>query len=395
MLPSRQASRFKTPNSKIRRKNKLGNEDPDSYKFPLSLSASVFPAPRRIAPVPLLRGRTGPNRHYTISTDDMKVADIAKHLEGTLDGDGEIEIHQVASLDSARSGEISFALSTINADLLKQSRASCVIVPESFAEKVPFPVLRVKNPKLAFAKAALFLGSQKKSRGEIHQLSSISENAKIGDKVQIEAFVCVGDSSEIGDETHLHAGVKIGRNVKIGRRCIIHSNVVLRENVTLGDNVILHPGVVLGADGFGYVTDGANGHTKFPQIGSVTVENDVEIGANTCIDRGALGETRIGEGTKIDNLVQIGHNVEIGKRVIIAGQTGISGSSTIEDDVILAGQVGIADHVKVEKGAIIGAKSGVMARKIVRVGLWAGYPIQPWHEYRRNLAKWNKFVKTL
>jgi UDP-3-O-[3-hydroxymyristoyl] glucosamine N-acyltransferase len=163
---------------------------------------------------------------------------------------------------------------------------------------------------------------------------------------------------------------------------LIHPNVFLEDGVTIGDRVVLHAGVVIGADGFGYVR-GETGYHKFPQIGTVTIEDDVELGANTCVDRAALGRTRIGRGTKIDNMVHVGHNCDIGERVVIAAQTGISGSVIIEDDCVIGGQVGFGDHIRVQSGAIIGSKAGILPGKIVRPGVWWGIPIQPLDEYKR------------
>ena len=199
------------------------------------------------------------------------------------------------------------------------------------------------------------------------------------------AFTCIGDDSKVGDGTQLRAGAKLGDNVTVGRNCVLHPNVFVEDGCTIGDNVILHTGVVIGSDGFGYVRD-SDAHIKFPQIGTAVIEDDVEIGANSCVDRGALGETRIGKGTKIDNLVQIAHNVQIGKRVIIAAQTGISGSTVIEDDCVIGGQVGMGDHARVQAGAVIGSQAGVLPGKIVRPGIWWGTPIQPLDEYKRQNA---------
>ncbi len=168
----------------------------------------------------------------------------------------------------------------------------------------------------------------------------------------------------------------------MGSDCVIHPNVFLEDGITIGDRVILHAGVVIGADGFGYVRD-EHSHHKFPQIGTVVIEDDVELGAHTCVDRAALGRTRIGRGTKIDNMVHVGHNCDIGKRVVIAAQTGISGSVTIEDDCIIGGQVGFGDHIRVQSGAVIGSKAGILPGKIVRPGVWWGIPIQPLDEYKR------------
>jgi len=190
----------------------------------------------------------------------------------------------------------------------------------------------------------------------------------------------------IGKLSEIHAGVRIGQNVTIGERTSIYPNCVIYDGAEIGDDCVIHAGTVIGSDGFGYVTDEAGDHHQFPQIGLVVIENHVEIGANCCIDRGSLGTTRIGEGSKIDNLVQIAHNVEIGKRVLIAAQTGISGSTVIEDDCMIGGQVGMGDHARVLSGSVIGSQAGVLPGKIVRPGVWWGTPIQPLAEYKRQNA---------
>jgi UDP-3-O-[3-hydroxymyristoyl] glucosamine N-acyltransferase len=187
--------------------------------------------------------------------------------------------------------------------------------------------------------------------------------------------------------------VKIGDGVSVGENCVLHPNVFLEDGVTIGNRVVLHAGVTVGADGFGYVR-GPEGYVKFPQLGGVVIEDDVEIGANTCIDRGSLGTTRIGRGTKIDNLVQIAHNVDIGERVVIASQTGISGSTVIEDDAVIGGQVGMGDHARVQSGAVIGSKAGVLPGKIVRRGVWWGVPVVPLDEYKRRNAHLGRLPQT-
>lgn len=320
----------------------------------------------------------------------MKIKKIAEKLDGDLFGNGETEILRIASLDSAKTDEITFLENLKSTDKIKNLKASCLIVPKEFEGEFPFSFIKVKDPKLAFAKIAEILHPPKKRKPEIHVSAVIAENAKIGKDVFIGAFCCVGDNSLIGDGTQLRGGAKVGDNVKIGSDCVFNPNVFIEDNCTIGNRVILHAGVIIGADGFGYVRS-ENEHIKFPQIGTVVIENDVEIGANSCVDRGALGETRIGESTKIDNLVQVGHNVQIGKRVIIASQTGISGSVVIEDDCLIAGQVGFGEHAKVEKGAIIGGKSGIFSGKIVRKGFWSGIPVQPIDEYKRQII-WIKSI---
>ena len=313
----------------------------------------------------------------------MKTEKIAKLLEGKLFGDCKIEILRVASLDAAQENEIAFVEKAEN---VSETKASALLVPENFDAETSCAFIKVKNPKLAFAKIADKLHPPKKREPKIHPSAVISESAKIGKDVFIGAFCCVGDDSEIGDGTQLRAGAKVGDNVRVGKNCVLHPNVFVEDNCSIGNKVVLHSGVIIGADGFGYVRDGEKGYVKFPQIGIVIIEDDVEIGANTCIDRGALGETRIGEGTKIDNLVQIAHNVQIGKRVVIASQTGISGSTVIEDDCVIGGQVGMGDHARVLSGAIIGSQAGVLPGKIVRAGVWWGTPVQPLDEYKRQNA---------
>jgi UDP-3-O-[3-hydroxymyristoyl] glucosamine N-acyltransferase len=315
----------------------------------------------------------------------MKTSEIAEFLGAELIGDPDLEIIRVAALESAGPGELAF----LERGESPATRASCVLVSKdnfvgTALESGPALIL-VAEPKLAFARIAEVLHPPKTRIREVHRSAVISASAKIGTGVFIGAFTCVGDGSAIGDRSQLRAGAKVGDNVTIGRNCILHPNVFLEDGCTLGDNVILHSGVVIGADGFGYVRD-KDRYVKFPQIGTVVIEDDVEIGANTCVDRGALGETRIGEGTKIDNLVQIAHNVQIGKRVIIAAQTGISGSTVIEDDCVIGGQVGMGDHARVQSGAVIGSQAGILPGKIVRPGVWWGTPVQPLDEYKRQNA---------
>jgi UDP-3-O-[3-hydroxymyristoyl] glucosamine N-acyltransferase len=313
----------------------------------------------------------------------MKIAEIAEFLQGNLVGDRDAEIYRVAGFEKADANEITFLE---KAEIAVQTNAACLIVPENFNAEISLPVIKVKNPKLAFAKIAAVLHPPKKREILTHQTAVISDSARLGKDLFIGAFVCIGDHSEIGDGTQLRAGAKIGDHVRIGAGCVIHPNVFIEDNCTIGNNTILHCGVVIGADGFGYVRDGARGYVKFPQIGTVTIGDDVEIGAHSCVDRGALGETRIGNGTKIDNLVQVAHNVQIGARVVIASQTGISGSTVIEDDCVIGGQVGFGDHATVKTGAIIGSQAGVLPGKIVREGVWWGTPVQPLDEYKRQNA---------
>jgi len=292
-----------------------------------------------------------------------------------------MEIRRVASLDSADAGDIAYVEDAKFFEAAANSKASCIIVRTDCGLDLPCQ-LQVKNPKLAFALVAEVLHPPKKRPPEIHSSTVIADTANLALEVFVGAFVCIGENSQIGSGTQIRAGAKIGDNVTIGTDCVIHPNVFIEDGVNIGDRVIIHAGVVIGTDGFGYVRSDM-GYHKFPQIGTVVIEDDIEIGANTTIDRGALGRTRIGKGTKLDNMVHVGHNCDIGERVVIAAQTGISGSVTIEDDCVIGGQVGFGDHIHVQSGAVIGSKAGILPGKIVRPGVWWGIPIQPLDEYKR------------
>ena len=310
-----------------------------------------------------------------------KVSELAQLTNAIMVGDGDMEIRRVASLDSADAGDIAYVDDAKFFEAARKSRASCIIVRTDSELDLPCQ-LQVKNPKLAFALIAEGLHPPKRRPPEIHSSVVIADSANIALEVFVGAFVSIGENSEIGSGTQIRAGAQIGDDVTIGNDCVIHPNVFIENGVTIGDRVIIHAGVVIGSDGFGYVR-GDMGYHKFPQIGTVVIEDDIEIGANTTIDRGALGRTRIGKGTKLDNMVHVGHNCDIGERVVIAAQTGISGSVTIEDDCVIGGQVGFGDHIHVQSGAVIGSKAGILPGKIVRPGVWWGIPIQPLDKYKR------------
>jgi UDP-3-O-[3-hydroxymyristoyl] glucosamine N-acyltransferase len=218
----------------------------------------------------------------------------------------------------------------------------------------------------------------------------------LGKDVAVEELASIHERAVIGDSTRIGVGAVIGAGVSIGRDCVIYPNVTIYPGSRLGDRVIVHAGAVLGSDGFGYVRDRATGkYEKFPQVGTLEIEDDVEIGANSTVDRGALDVTRIGRGTKIDNLVHVGHNVQVGEDVVIAAQTGLSGSAVVEQGVVIGGQVGIADHVRIEEGAILGAQSGIPSKKVIRgkgVVFW-GTPARPIREYLKELAVLARLAK--
>jgi len=311
----------------------------------------------------------------------LTVSELSERVGGRVVGDGNVEIQSVADLEAATEGEIAYVEDEKLFAAAKSSRASCVIVAVAAAIDSPCRI-EVAKPKLAFALIAEVLHPQKRREPLIDPTAAIAQTADVALTTFVGPHVAIGENSRVGVGTQILAGASIGDNVVVGSECVIHPNVVIYDNVMIGDRVILHAGVVIGADGFGYVRDNQS-HHKFPQIGTVVIEDDVELGANTCVDRGALGRTRIGRGTKLDNLVHVGHNCDIGERVVIAGQTGISGSVLIEDDCIIGGQVGFGDHIRVQSGAVIGSKAGVLPGKIVRPGVWWGIPIQPLDEYKR------------
>ncbi len=311
----------------------------------------------------------------------MKTQEIADFLSGELVGRGDAEIEQVASISTAAEGDLAFVE---NVDVEISSTPSCVIVPADWVNELPCPYIKVTNPKLAFVLVAKKL--QKPLRRYFGKASAIiAESADVRTE-EIGAFVTVGENSVVGEGCQIGDGARIGNNVVIGKYSVIHPNCVIYDDIEIGRQCVIHAGTIIGADGFGYVRDDKGEYHQFPQIGTVVIEDNVEIGSNSCIDRGALGETRIGAGTKIDNLVQIAHNVSIGKRVVIAAQTGISGSTVIEDDCVIGGQVGMGDHARVLSGAVIGSQAGVLPGKIVRPGVWWGTPVQPLDEYKRQNA---------
>ena len=311
------------------------------------------------------------------------LAELALALGLEYQGEGGRLIARVSGWEEATSESLVFCDSPVQAANLPDELPVGAIIASKQSIRDRWPALFSPNPKLDFARAASLVSPLPVGTGIRHSTAAVSPKASIGRDVEIGPYVTIEDEVTVGEGTILHAGVTLGAGSKIGQRCILHPHVTLYPGAKLGDRVILHAGVVVGSDGFGYVFDGQK-QVKFPQAGSVILEDDVEIGANTTIDRGSLGITRIGRGTKIDNLVQIAHNVKIGEAVVIAAQTGISGSTTIEDHVIIGGQVGFGDHIHVQKGAIIGSKAGILPGKIVRGGeVYWGVPIRPLSEYKK------------
>lgn len=313
------------------------------------------------------------------------MAEIAKELAeligATFEGDPNWRVSGCASAEAAGAGDVIFVESEKYAEAARASRAGCVIAPEgiAFAGKT---VLRAAKPKLAFAKAAAILYPPAPIGVGIHSTAIISGKARLGRDVAVGPYAVIEDDVEIGAWSQIGPYAFIGRGVTLGAECRLNARVTLYPGVSVGDRALIHSGVVIGADGFGLVRD-EGGYIKFPQIGTVEIGDDFEIGANSAIDRGALGATRIGNGVKLDNMVHIAHNVQIGDNTAISAQTGIAGSTIVGKDCVIGGQVGMGDHCRLEDGAILGSKCGVLPGKIIRGGVpvW-GIPAKPLPKYK-------------
>jgi UDP-3-O-[3-hydroxymyristoyl] glucosamine N-acyltransferase len=321
----------------------------------------------------------------------MTVGELIRELGGELIlGDPETLIAGVESADSAKGWDLVFGESQMMGDQALLGGASAIVVSLGFIAPTEsrMAIIADRQPRLWFSKAARLLAEPFVTVG-IHATAVVALDAHLAETVSVGPCAAIGHNAVIGEHSRIEAGAVVGDGVRVGRHCRIHPRAVLYPGTVVGDRVIVHAGAVLGSDGFGYVRDEATGaYTQFPQQGRLVIEDDVEIGANTTIDRGALSETRIRRGVKLDNLVHIGHNCDIGEDVVIASQTGISGSSTVGKGAILAGQVGIGDHAHVGDGVILGGQAGVLSGKTLETTgtvLW-GTPAKPLREHLRNLA---------
>ena len=303
--------------------------------------------------------------------------EIASYVGGNVQGDENVVVKGISGIKEAQEGDITFVANVKYFSLIEKTNATAVIAPREV--KAPGRnLILVDNPSLAFAQvASLVVGEQGHHVQGIHPTAIIAQDAKIGKNVRIGAYTVIEAKAVIGDETIIYSNCFIGHETILGTKCLIYPNVVIRERLTIGNNVIVHSGTVIGADGFGFA-DVEGVHHKIPQIGTVIIEDDVEIGANVTIDRARFEKTFIGKGTKIDNLVQVAHNVIIGRNCIIVAQTGISGSVDVKDGAILAGQSGIAGHLTIGEGAIVAAQAGV-TKSVPPKTMVSGYPAKP-HE---------------
>lgn len=315
-----------------------------------------------------------------------KLKDIAKLINGELIGDGEVLISGVNGINEAREDELAFILKPEYAPLIDKTRAAGVIVPKETTGTFNKPLIKIDNASSVFSKIIELLMPDRIPRPKgISTNASISSKAKLSKDVSVGPYVFIEAGASIGNKTVIYPFCYIGKNVRIGSSCILYPNVTVREEVVLGDRVIIHPGTVIGSDGFGYDTQKDGTHYKIPQLGTVIIEDDVELGACVAVDRARFNRTIIGKGSKIDNLCQIAHNVIIGPNCLIAGQSGISGSCELGRNVVLGGQVGLSDHIKLGDFVMAGAKTGISKSFPARTTLF-WYPARPVDKAREVIA---------
>jgi UDP-3-O-[3-hydroxymyristoyl] glucosamine N-acyltransferase len=325
----------------------------------------------------------------------VTVEAIAGFCGGTIEGDEARAIKGVNALEDASEEELSFVASRRAAAQAASSRAGCLLVAADFDNRSRRTVVRVQDPRAAFAHVISVLYPKRKPAPGIHPTAVIGNDARIGNGCSIAANVTLGERTIVGANSVIAPGCVIGDDVTIGEGCLLYANVTVYDRVRIGSRVILHAGSIIGADGFGFAFTGEH-YEKFPQIGTIDIGDDVEVGANTCIDRAALGATRIGEGTKLDNMVHIAHNCQIGRHVVIAAQTGFSGGVTVGDYAVVGGQVGVGDKARIEPRSVVGSGAGILTSKIVRAGepVW-GTPARPLREYLKQLAALTKLPAML
>lgn len=323
----------------------------------------------------------------------MQLRELAEKLNCRLVGNGEIEVHHLAPLHEAGEGDLVFVMNARDLPKLEANKAAAVIAREG-SPPCSKPALLTNDPYLAFVQALhLFYTPDRPTLG-VHPSSIVQEGVRLAADVAIGPLSVVEGEVTIGERSVVGAQVYIGKGSRIGADCRLYPQVMIREGVEIGNRVVIHSGAVIGSDGFGYLRDGQGVRIKIPQVGRVILEDDVEIGANVTIDRATMGTTRIKRGTKIDNLVQIAHNVVVGADTVIAALSGISGSAKIGDRVTLAGQVGIADHAEIGDDVIVGAKSGV-TKRIPPGGVFLGYPAVPHLTFKRSAAAVHRIPQLL
>jgi UDP-3-O-[3-hydroxymyristoyl] glucosamine N-acyltransferase len=318
----------------------------------------------------------------------MNAKELAVLLGGDVDGDESIEITGVAKIEEAKPGDLTFLSNPKYEKFIETTYASVVIVGNGFNKarftKLPPALIRVAEPYGSFVVAlSIFNPPQEQLPAGIHPTAIIADSAIIGKNCSIGPYAIIGDKCRIGDNCRIYAHVVLGNSVTIGNDCLFYAGVVIREECVVGHRVILQPGVVIGSDGFGFAPQKDGSFQKIPQRGIVVIEDDVEIQANTCVDRATMGETRLKKGTKLDNLVQIAHNVTIGENTVFAGQSGIAGSSKVGSNVMVGGNVGIAGHLVIEDRVVIAGNSGVSKSLLGKGEMYFGYPAKEAPKARR------------
>ncbi len=321
----------------------------------------------------------------------MKLQEIADITGGFISGNPEVNITGAAGINDATEGSITYLANIKHAKSARDTKASAILLKEKI-DDVSASMIIVDNPQLAFALTLELFHKKTSEPAGISKNAFIGNNVSLGKDVSVYATAYISDGVSIGDRVALHPSVYVGNNVSIGDDTEIYPNVTIKENIKIGRNVLIHPGTVIGADGFGYVRD-KDRHHKIPQTGGVIIEDDVEIGANVTIDRAAMGNTIIGRGTKIDNLVMIAHNVKIGKNCLLIAQCGIAGSTELGDNVILGGQVGVRDHIKIADGVMIGSKSA--AGRDLKPGNYSGIPAFAHKRWLRAQSIYSKLPELL
>jgi UDP-3-O-[3-hydroxymyristoyl] glucosamine N-acyltransferase len=314
----------------------------------------------------------------------MTAKELAARIGGELEGDGSVEIRGIRPIAEARKGDVTFLSNRKYEHHLETTQATALIcAPECGVSGLS--LIRMKNPYLGFARAMRLFFPRERGAAGIHPAAVVAPTATIGEDACIHPCAVIEDYAAVGDRAEIGPGCVIGRNATVGADSLLHAHVTVYRDCEIGERVIVHSGAVIGGDGFGFATDENGRHVKIPQAGNVVIADDVEIGSNCSIDRAVLGSTRVGKGTKIDNLVQIAHNVEIGERCFIVGQVGISGSSKVGDQSILAGQVGVVGHVSIGDHVVVGAQSGV-SNDVSDGEVVLGSPARPIAETKRILA---------
>ena len=311
---------------------------------------------------------------------------IAEYLKGTVEGDPHVSVHDFSKIEEGKSGTLSFLSNPKYTNYIYDCRADIVLVNHDFKPEKPVSptLIRVDNAYESLAKLMNLVESSQVRKSGISSLANIDASAKIGDEAFIAPFVQIGAQVNIGKQSTIHGNVSIADNTTIGDHVIIYPGVVIYPDTVIGNHCVIHANAVIGSDGFGFAPTESGSYEKIPQMGNVILEDDVEIGANTTIDRATIGSTIIQKGVKIDNLVQVAHNVEIGEHSVIASQTGIAGSSKIGKKVMFGGQVGITGHVNIADGTILGAKAGVGSSIKTPGQIYSGYPAVPMNTFRRS-----------